>query len=318
MHPTEKHGIPRHRGITKQRAVKNLIFFLLVCVAAAVPIDSQADPHTIAVLLSRKIKPYIQILKGLEQGLEKKEPYSLDIFTIQRDAQNKNHIKTKLIEKKYGLFLGIGPEAAELIWSMAALRHRGKLFSGILHPQKIHHINESSCGISLQIPVSTQLAEITTSLPDIKKIGLLFDPAHNLFFSNTAGVSGRHLGVEIIPLKVNSRSDIPRILKNNINGIDSLWMIPDPTVITKKIVQYVIKQALYRKKGVIGYNGFFIKSGAIFAFELDYQQIGIQTADKVAAHFAGEKCDTTVPSFKKTINAKILRQLDMQTKERQK
>ena len=40
-------------------------------------------------------------------------------------------------------------------------------------------------------------------------------------------------------------------------------MIPDQTVISEKIVQYVIKQALYHKKGVIGYNSFFIRSGAV-------------------------------------------------------
>lgn len=294
-----------------------MTFLLLACLVLAAPIHSQATTHTIAVVLSQKIKPYMQVLKGLQQGLDKENNFYMDVFFLSTPGSDGEHVKKNLLKKSYDLFVAIGPEAGSLIWSMAELRHQGKLFSAILNPHKVDHMKDSHCGISLQIPVSTQLAEINAALPTIKTIGLLFDLKHNQFFFEKAWASGIRHSIKIIPLSVTAKSDIARVLKDNLNKIDCIWMIPDPTVISEKIVQYVIRQALYQKKGVIGYNTYFIKSGAIFAFEFDYHQIGIQTADKTRTYFNGQGCNTTVPFFQTTINSKMLRHLGMTMGEKQ-
>jgi len=295
----------------KTRPKTNLMLLLLTCLILAAPTHAPAENRTVAVILSQKIKPYMQVLKGIQQGLDREKAFFMEVFSISPADKQRDDLRKKLLEKTHDLFLAIGPEAGELIWSMDELRHKGKLFSAILNPQNVDHMESFRCGVSLQIPVSTQLSEISTSLPDIKKIGLLFDPKYNLPFFEKTQASENHHGIKIIPLSISSKPEISRILKENLNNIDCVWMIPDPTVITEKIVQYVIKQALYQKKGVIGYNTYFIKSGAVFAFELDYYQIGIQTADKARAYFNGEGCRATAPSFQKIVNAKMARHLGM-------
>jgi len=91
--------------------------------------------------------------------------------------------------------------------------------------------------------------------------------------------------------------------------------VPDRTVISEKIVQYVIKEALYRKKGVVGYNSFFLKSGAVFAFEFDYTRIGLQTSELVTDYFNSSPCAPPVPFFNRGINIKVARTIGFQVEE---
>lgn len=251
----------------------------------------------------------MQILNGIQQSFGKQYPIHMDIFFIAPIVNTEISIKKNLLKKEYDLFLTIGPEAGRLIWSMETLQQRKKMFSAILAPQKVKYMEQATCGLSLQIPVDIQLSEITAALPGIKSIGLFFDPKHNLPFFEEAQAAGQRLGVVVRPLTVNSKADISRILKKNLHAIDCVWMIPDPTVISEKIIQYIIKQAIYQKKGVIGYNSYFIKSGAVLAFAFDYAEIGLQTADAVKAYLNNGKCTAALPFFHRRGNAGVAKTL---------
>ncbi|SMC76964.1 putative ABC transport system substrate-binding protein [Desulfocicer vacuolatum DSM 3385] len=285
--------------------IKKFALFLLVLFFLFPNGVAYCEEKSIAVLVSKKIKPYMQVLKGVKQ----RTSHTIEIYFLSQNSEKQKKIKQKLLAKPYDLFLTIGPEATALIWSMKPLNNKVKMFSAVLDSHKILARNIPDCGISLQIPVSTQLEEINTALPNTKKIGLLFDKKHNTPFFKKAIISGKEKNLNLIPFSVGSKKEIPHILKENLSKVDCIWMIPDQTVISERIVQYVIKQALYQKKGVIGFNSFFMRSGAVFAFIFDYLQIGIQTAEKINNYFIQEQCDITPPNFEKKINFKIAQTL---------
>jgi putative ABC transport system substrate-binding protein len=66
-------------------------------------------------------------------------------------------------------------------------------------------------------------------------------------FFMKAAAEASSLDLKIVPLKVSSKKDIPVVLKQNWENIDALWLIPDQTVISESIVQYMIKDALFKK-----------------------------------------------------------------------
>lgn len=294
-------------GETSPRSVPILLVWVLLFHAGIV----FSEEYSIAVVVSDRIKPYMQVLKGLEQGLLDEE---LEIFFLS-PSENQDRIKDNLLKNEYDLFVAIGPEAGILLWSMEGLDRQGKIFSAILDPIKDLKKESPGCGVSLQIPVSIQLGEIAASFPDIKRIGLLFDREHNQTFFENARTAGEDQGLTVIAMAVDSKKDIPRVLKENLKRIDCVWMIPDRTVISEKIVQYVIKEALFDKKGVIGYNSFFLRSGALFAFQFDYTEIGLQTADRVKAYFNQGTCLNMVPFFNRTVNFKMAHTLGMRVGE---
>jgi putative ABC transport system substrate-binding protein len=165
--------------------------------------------------------------------------------------------------------------------------------------------------------VETQVQEIARSFPDIKRIGLMFDADHNEWFYEKASNAAKIYGMEIIPLYVDSKIQIPKKIKikDNWKRVDCIWMIPDKTVISEKIIQYVIKQGIYNDKGVIGYNPFFIRSGAFFAFEFDYKELGIQTGKKIESYLKDGTCSIESPLFNKIINYRIARKIGIQVRE---
>jgi putative ABC transport system substrate-binding protein len=284
---------------------------LVVCALLVQAGTAFSGEHSIAVVVSKRIKPYMQVLKGLEQGLERK---GMDIFFLSQ-SESQARVAAKLVKNGYDLFVAIGPEAGQLVWSLDALDNRGKIYSASLDSDNSLKSEGPGCGVSLQIPVDTQIKALAAAFPDLTNLGLLFDREHNQAFFENALVAGEEHGVNVIPLAVDSKKEIPRILKENLSRIDCVWMVPDRTVISEKIVQYVIKQALYQKKGVIGYNSFFVRSGAVFAFEFDYTEIGLQTADRVKAYFDQGECSDLIPLFHTTINRKMTRALGMRVGE---
>ncbi len=257
----------------------------------------------VAVVVSQRILPYMLVLEGINKGLIGKDvgltPYYLG------DTNSEENTRKNLREGEYDLLVAIGPEAAALIQPLTM----PWMYSAVLTPQ-----SDSFCGVSLQIPVHRQLTEIKKHFISVKRIGLLFDPRHNEWFYEKAGKAANLLGIKIIPLRVPAADLLSSVLRKHWDQMDCLWMIPDPTIISESLVQYIIKQALFQKKGVIGYNPFFIQSGALFAFEFDYEKLGEQTAAQALQFLFQGTCSRQSPVFRSRINKKIARKLKIQWK----
>ncbi len=92
-------------------------------------------------------------------------------------------------------------------------------------------------------------------------------------------------------------------------------MIPDRTIISEKIIHYVIRQGLYNKIGVIGYNSFFTRSGALFSFEFDYEALGQQAGRKIKKYIDIVACRAEPPVFNTIVNEKIALKLGVEVKK---
>jgi putative ABC transport system substrate-binding protein len=121
--------------------------------------------------------------------------------------------------------------------------------------------------------------------------------------------------LKIVPLKVLSKKDIPDILKQHWEDIDALWLIPDQTVISESIVQYIIREALSENVPVIGYNRFFYESGAAMAFVFDYEEVGRQTGRLAVSMLSGRACEKETPVFRVWLNLRVIDKLGINVPE---
>ncbi len=303
-------------------ACRYLIFILFFSIPYLLVFPEFAisdENKNIAVVISKRIRPYLDALEGITDSITKdsngiKGSNKIKVIFLSNSDKNNNKIHLHLIDGEYDLCVGVGPEAAELVWSENKKNGFLKLYTAILDPDAIK-LGPEACGISLRIPVKIQIREIAHSFPEIKRIGLIFDPDHNQWFYEKASNAATIHGIKIIPLSVDSKIQIPKKIKDTWKKIDCIWMIPDRTVISEKIIQYIIKQGIYNNKGVIGYNSFFIRSGAFFAFEFDYKKLGIQTGNKIKSYLENEICSEEPPLFNKTINYKIVRKIGIKVEE---
>lgn len=261
-----------------------------------------------AILVSKRIKPYVEASEGANETLLKSNIQS-ETFYLDNYEEKYDNLHKKLIGESFNCFIAVGPEAARFLWNTYPEDDVLKVFTMILHPEKVLHLPESICGVSLQIPAEQQIRIYKESLPTLNTLGLLYDPVYNEAFAKHAAVIAESEGLTFIPLPISSKKDIPEILEKRWVGLDGLWLIPDRTVITESIIKYIIKQALVNRVPVIGYNRFFYDSGAALSLLLNYREIGSQGARMAIGITVDRPCQTVVPVFKVLLNKHLLEKL---------
>jgi len=81
-------------------------------------------------------------------------------------------------------------------------------------------------------------------------------------------------------------------------NIDVLLFIPDTVVIKEALVQYLIKESIFRGIAVVGYNHFFIENGAVMSLSIDYEEVGKVGANLLKRIWDGGNCSLVPPPFK--------------------
>lgn len=286
-----------------------IFFFLLIAVLLGIGIcwSGQVHKPRVAVIVSREIRPYMEAVEGLKLVLVQDSGGEIKNFSLEDYSKTDlNLLKKELNNGKFDLAISVGPEATSFLWSGNDNLDLPRLFTMVLSPEELLPQPQKACGISLSIPIKRQLKTVAESLPYINRLGLLFNPKYNHDFYKLSCKQAQLYDLKIIPLKIHSQKDIPEMLEKSWPEIEGLWLIPDRTVISKSVVEYIIKEALYQKKPVIGYNRFFYESGAAMAFILDYRKIGQQTGQLALKKLKDQSCEEKVPAFQVKINAEVL------------
>lgn len=139
--------------------------------------------------------------------------------------------------------------------------------------------------ITPEISPDLQMKWIDETLPDVKAVGVIFDPRASqcrmdeLVAASKARPNG---GVEIVPIPVSAESEVPAAFtafkKNRKASETALLFIPDRTVNTGGTLNYLFKESLAAAIPVIGFNSWFADNGAVLSFAVDYAAVGTQAA----------------------------------------
>jgi putative tryptophan/tyrosine transport system substrate-binding protein len=289
----------------------------LVFLAAAALYGAEIRPPKVAVLVSSNIRPYIEAVEGMSVVLAESASAKVQVFSLEKfKGKSRDVLTQNLTGEKFDLFVAVGPEAVRFASEEPVLETMTWLYSMVLNPPKVFGQAETACGVPLDIPAQRQLEMIAQGLTSIKRLGLLYDPRYNSEFFTMAATEAPSLDLKIVPLKVSSKKDIPVVLKQQWENIDALWLIPDQTVISESIVQYIIKDALFKKTPVIGYNRFFYESGAALAFVFDYEELGRQTGRLATTILMGKPCEKEPPVFRGWLNRRVIDKLGMTVPEK--
>jgi len=312
----------------KGELCKGLTFFGRLLLAALCSVFLWADAlqalqgdefraPNVAILVSRDIRPYVEAVEGMSAVLSEISSAKVQVFSLEKfKGKSRDVLIQTLTGEKFDLFVAFGPEAVRLTREEPALEKTAWLYSMILNPPAVSGQAETACGVPLDIPAKRQLEMIAQGLTAGKRLGLLYDPRYNSEFFMKASAEAPSRDLKIVPLKVSSKKDIPAVLKQNWENIDALWLIPDQTVISESIVQYIIKDALFKKIPVIGYNRFFYESGAALAFIFDYEEVGRQTGRMAAGVLMGKACEKETPLFHVWMNLRVFDKLGITVPEK--
>jgi putative ABC transport system substrate-binding protein len=276
--------------------------------------EEPSESPSVVVLVSA-YRPFLEAVEGLSSVLET-AGVEVELFTLEDYPERRRGVlKERMIQQAFGCYVGVGPWAADFIWSELGRPEIPALYTMVVDPEKRLPQTRDLCGIAMNIPISTQVEKITTTLPNAKRIGLLYDPRFNDSFFVEAKEMAAQFDRRIIPLQVSSSKEIPEILEKNFMNVDALWLILDETVSIERINQYIIETALKERIPVIGHNLFHHESGAALSFILDYEMLGKQTGELVMETLRTGVCQNPDPEFTVQVNRKVIERLDIQLGE---
>lgn len=301
----------------KQRIKKIVNLSILLSFFWMIVPSFAAEKVIIAAIKSYDISLYSTVLEGFKEALKEKE---IDFSLIQYDIKKSKEEGRKAIEeiktRRPDLILTLGSLATEI--AKEDVKDIPIVFSVVLNPVDSGFVNSMQSsgnnltGASLDISIEKQFENLKAIVPNVRKIGVLYNPTETGEVIKKALIISKEIGLKLIAKPISSEKDVPDALRALTKGIDCLWAVADSTVFSSlQSTQFIILYTLRNQIPFMGISPSYVKAGALFALFCDYEDIGRQSGELAAEILAGEK-PTELPI---TIPRKIFLSLNLRVAE---
>ena len=254
--------------------------------------QSSPDSAQISIMVSQQSDAHNEALTGFLQAIEKYRK----IETITYNLNGKMEIAVEAVKwirrAKPDLVLAVGTTAA--LAAKDGLKDIPIVLCMVLNPvssglvANMKSPGGNITGASLDIPLQTQFKYIKMLVPDLKSIGVLYNPEETGELVKEAEKTAVAMKISLIAKAISSEREVPDALKNVLNNVDVLWSVADGTVFGLQSTQYILLTTLKTGVPFIGLSSAFVKAGALMALSCDYTDIGIQAAETAKRILDGE------------------------------
>ncbi len=237
-----------------------------------------AAENTVFVIRSQQISAYNEAIKGFEEGCKEKNISIKAIYDLKGDAEEGKRVVQNIKDNKIkpNLILAVGVLAATI--AKEQFPDIPIIFCMVINHERFNLGGANITGISSEASVEDQFA-LLKELPGApKNVGVIYDPTKTGKIISEAIIVTKKFEFNLVKSEVFSEKDVESELKNIINKIDALWVIPDSTVITKKSLNVISKIALEHHLPIFCTSDAIVKAGALVSVSPDYEYTGIQAA----------------------------------------
>lgn len=234
-------------------------------------------------------------LEGLkEAGIE--EGVNLDVIldNAQADTGTAATIADNFVSKNVDLICAIATPAAMSAYNSTKGTEIPVIYTAVSDPVAAQLATEDGTpvgnitGTSDALPVEEQLKMIRATLPDAKKIGILYTTSETNSESTIATykeLAGDY-GFEIVDTGINTIADVEMAAKDLVTKVDCITNLTDNTVVSA--LQTVLAAANDAKIPVFGSEVEQVKNGCLASMGIDYVSLGKQTGEMAAKVLKGE------------------------------
>ena len=237
-----------------------------------------AKENTVVIVQSQQITAYNEAIKGFEEGCKGKNISINAIYNLNGDADEGKRIIQNIKDNEFepDLILAVGVLAATLVKEQ--FTDVPIIFCMVINHKRFNLQGANITGISSEVSVEDQFAILKELLGARKNVGVIYDPTKTGNIVSEAGRVIKKLEFNFIKKEVTSESEVTPALKNMIDKIDVLWMIPDSTVITKTSLNAISKTLLEHHLPIFCTSDAIVKAGALVSVSPDYVYTGRQAA----------------------------------------
>jgi putative ABC transport system substrate-binding protein len=245
---------------------KLLIIFLLsfFCHSSA-----QAFQEIVAVQ-SVRVQPYEEAIRGFASVC----PSRLQRFVVSESEGQDVLREIKMIRPD--MVLAVGRDALSLVKS---IKNIPILYLMVLNPQSILSGEKNISGVSMHISPEKQLGALQEAVPRAKRIGLVYDPNRTGPFVRDAQSAAARMGLVLTAKEVHNAKEAPPLITDMKRHIDLFWMLPDATVITPEVVEFLLLFSLENRIPLLTFSEKYLEMGAFMSTGIDPFDMGRQAGE---------------------------------------
>jgi len=184
------------------------------------------------------------------------------------------------IEKALGapahLILALGSQATELAMGS---RRGVPVISTMVARESSWPQTNAPATVVLEFTPEVEMLWMHRILPGVRRVGVMFSSEDNARLIERARQAADILGMEIIARRITDPRAIPSTLSSLTGSADVLWGIADDVVLTPETAKAVLLASLRNRVPFVGLSTSWVRSGAVYALDRDYRDLGEQVAD---------------------------------------
>ncbi|HEY6873555.1 MAG TPA: ABC transporter substrate binding protein [Geobacteraceae bacterium] len=235
--------------------------------------STAARAHDVLIIQGLRVKPYDEAVRGFRSTCD---AATRRLYLPDMEGTD----ITRLIrEEKPRLILAVGADALKKV---RPVRNVPIVYLMVVNPQPIVKGNRNITGIAMNLPPEKFLDLVMRLSPRPKVVGIIYDPAKTGQLVKRAQQAARARGIEIMARDVGSPKEVPEALNGMKGVIDTLWMLPDTTVVTPETVELFLLASQENRVPVIAFAAKYVEMGAVAALDIDGVDQGKQAGEMAA------------------------------------
>lgn len=261
-----------------------LCFFLLLCGT----LSGDVRAKIMLINSSASVEKY----RVAQAEFKKSIPQSIIEVDLTEKEWKLSDVEDLLYDEYPDLIYCIGSKA--YLIANKYVSEKDIVFSSIINWRRLP-IAKKTYGVSNELHAGFQITLYRYFFPGVKKIGVLYSAKYNKQWFRKAQDEAKEMGIEIIGKDVVASNYTIAALKEILPGIDALWLISDPVIMSdKKNLLDVFKEADAQKVPIFSYHEAFAEYGAVLIVSVDNPTIGRQAAAIATDVLTGAKVEEKV------------------------
>lgn len=237
------------------------------------------------------------LLDGLKaKGYEEGKNLEFDYKTAQGNPAIAVQIARQFVGENPDVLVGIATPTAQAL--VSATKTIPIVFTAVTDPvgaklvKQLEQPGKNVTGLSDLSPIEQHVELIKEILPNVKSIGVVYNPgeANAVSLMELLKLSAAKHGIILVEATALKSADVQSATQAIAEKSDVIYALIDNTVASA--IEGMIVAANQAKTPVFGAATSYVERGAIASLGFDYYQIGVQTADYVAAILEGKEPGT--------------------------
>ncbi|WP_136810467.1 ABC transporter substrate-binding protein [Desulfosediminicola flagellatus] len=295
--------------------MKRIVIAAIMLVGMVVQSVS-AQSYTISVNQFVEHPALDAVLKGFQDYLKDNNvEVKYNVHNAQANMGTATQIAKQMIGENPDMLMAIATPSAQAVAQANSKApedmKRPFLFTAVTDPVAAGLVKDivkpggMTTGVSDLLPLDKHIEMVTTYMPNLKKLGLLYNAGEANSKANVMGIKalGEKMGFEVVEATASKTADVYQAAKSLVGRVDAVFIPTDNTIISA--LESVLKVGVQAQMPIFAADVDSVKRGAIAAMGFDYYKHGYQTGAVAQRIINGEKPADISVEFQKDLQLHI-------------